>query len=76
MKDRCTYEVTENVAACTGPAWFCSKWGLDTERGMELHCHFNPVKWGLNTQRGMKYITIPIQLIVIYKKAILIVFMI
>ena len=43
MKDRCTYEVTENVAACTGPAWFCSKWGLDTERGMELHCHFNPV---------------------------------
>ena len=43
MKDRCTYEVTENVAACTGPAWFCSKWGLNTERGMELHHHSNPV---------------------------------
>ena len=42
MKDRCRYEVTENVAACTGPAWFCSKWGLNTERGMELHRHSNP----------------------------------
>lgn len=53
MKDRCRYEVTENVAACTGPAWFCSKWGLNTERGMELHRHFNAVDGHLQKKNNI-----------------------
>ena len=36
------YEMTENVASCTGSAWCCSKWGLNIERGVELRPHSNP----------------------------------